>query len=494
MGSSKTRTRDLMLNRRPSLWNRKYRPVFDEYEEDDLSSSDDSDLIQVPYKFYGHYIKRLEEDAERYKRHMKRLEEDAERYREQYIKYKELYKESKQYKEKYFQLKSSLHEHRVFENAMAGTGGAGESLCSLSSLGSILQPQQRRQSHHFDVSLNSLSLNKIDKKQINTDVETNAHKLFDFNYRSECRRAGSKPFHYDEGDANSERPKYNTSEEGGTGAEEACLEIARHSSFSSILVLDSPSAKNTNKHLGSEAIENNVQDADELKNLSAREDDSIELNNNETNLKLHSPSTNSFIISDSLPVKNENDEVNSSEQIQRDNNEPNNEEQIKCTKDGTEVYTESLSDETVVEIPRSVNSLPSIKNESSGAEGGEIFFLKLDQKDEHAVESINLSLPSEVVSQYHELDKRSVCRKMLSENLNNSSSDEANARFQWKRLQHLRGSRVRYHSQRQQLRPKRLFRRQLRLSEREALYSFHFLNDECTDVSGLATSSSADEK
>lgn len=36
---------------------------------------------------------------------MKRLEEDAERYREQYIKYKELYKESKQYKEKYFQLK-----------------------------------------------------------------------------------------------------------------------------------------------------------------------------------------------------------------------------------------------------------------------------------------------------------------------------------------------------------------------------------------------------
>lgn len=50
MGSSKTRTRDLMLNRRPSLWNRKYRPVFDEYEEDDLSSSDDSDLIQVPYK------------------------------------------------------------------------------------------------------------------------------------------------------------------------------------------------------------------------------------------------------------------------------------------------------------------------------------------------------------------------------------------------------------------------------------------------------------
>lgn len=153
-------------------------------------------------------------------------------------------------------------------------------------------------------------------------------------------------------------------------------------------MLDSPSAKNTNKHLGSEAIENNVQDqdADELKNLSAREDDSIELNNNETNLKLHSPSANSFIISDSLPVKNENDEVNSSEQIQRDNNEPNNEEQIKCTKDGTEVYTESLSDETVVEIPRSVNSLPSIKNESSGAEGGEIFFLKLDQKDEHAVE------------------------------------------------------------------------------------------------------------
>ena len=44
-----------------------------------------------------------------------------------------------------------MHEHRVFENAMAGTGGAGESLCSLSSLGSILQPQQRRQSHHFDV-------------------------------------------------------------------------------------------------------------------------------------------------------------------------------------------------------------------------------------------------------------------------------------------------------------------------------------------------------